>query len=56
MKEEMTSLYKNNTWRLVVKLIDKKVIGCKWVFKKKYGIPSVEPARFDPRVAANGFS
>ena len=41
MKDEMSSLYKHNTWKLVEKPLGKKVIGCKWVFKKKHGILSV---------------
>lgn len=26
---------------------NQKVVGCKWVFKKKNGIPSVESQRFE---------
>ncbi|XP_052185243.1 uncharacterized protein LOC127796879 [Diospyros lotus] len=56
IKEEMESLQKNKTWIVVNKPKDQKVIGCKWIFKRKPGIPSVEPARFKARVVAKGFS
>ena len=36
MKEEIDSLIKNKTWILVDKAEFGKVIGCKWVFKKKF--------------------
>ena len=35
MKEEIQSLYKNKTWRLVDKPKNQKVVGCRWVFKRK---------------------
>lgn len=35
MQEEIESLYKNNTWELVKLPQNKKIVGCKWVFKKK---------------------
>ncbi|KAL0448236.1 UNVERIFIED_CONTAM: Retrovirus-related Pol polyprotein from transposon TNT 1-94 [Sesamum latifolium] len=35
MVEEMESLQKNHTWELVQLPEGKKVIGCKWVYKKK---------------------
>jgi hypothetical protein len=35
MAEEMESLHKNQTWDLVELPERKRVIGCKWVFKKK---------------------
>ena len=34
MQEEIDALYKNDTWEL--RLNDKKVIGCKWVYKSKF--------------------
>ncbi|KAH9657439.1 hypothetical protein KPL70_023077 [Citrus sinensis] len=56
MKEEMDSLYKNDTWTLVRKPDKKKVIGCKWVYKLKQGISRVEPVRFKARLVAKGFT
>jgi hypothetical protein len=34
MLEEIESLHKNQTWDLVELQERKRVIGCKWVFKK----------------------
>jgi hypothetical protein len=33
-----------------------KTVGCKWIFKKKEGIPGVEDARFKARLVAKGYS
>ena len=38
MKEEMDSLEKNETWNLVELPKDRKVVGCKWVFKLKKSV------------------
>jgi len=35
---------------------DQKVIGCKWVFKKKDGSPGVDAAHYKVRLVAKGFS
>ena len=56
MVEEMESLSKNKTWVLVDKPRNKKIIGCKWVYKRKPGIVGVEPPRFKARLVAKGFS
>ncbi|XP_059066100.1 secreted RxLR effector protein 161-like [Cryptomeria japonica] len=37
MKYEMKSLEKNGTWDLVLLPKGRKLVGYKWVFKKKYG-------------------
>ncbi|RVW21953.1 Retrovirus-related Pol polyprotein from transposon TNT 1-94 [Vitis vinifera] len=37
IQEEMDSLRKNETWELVTKPKDRKVVGSKWVFKRKQG-------------------
>ena len=34
----------------------KKVIRCKWVFKKKEGTPGVENSRYKVRIVAKGYS
>jgi len=33
-----------------------KAIGCKWIFKKKEGIPGVERPKFKARLVAKGFT
>lgn len=33
-----------------------RVVGCKWVFKKKEGISSEEKARYKARLVAKGFT
>ena len=35
MKEESDYIKKKNTWTLVLKSTGKKIIGTKWIFKKK---------------------
>ena len=42
MTEEMESLHKNQIWELVKPPRGQKIIGCKWVFKKKEGISGAE--------------
>lgn len=56
MNEEMNSLMKNNTWELVPRSKGKKIIGCRWIFKRKDGIAGVERQRFKARVVAKGFT
>ncbi|KAH9782268.1 hypothetical protein KPL71_008823 [Citrus sinensis] len=56
MDEEMQSLFKNHTWTLIEKPPNKKVVGCKWVYKVKDGIPEVEPKRYKARLVAKGFT
>ena len=48
----MQSLSKNKTWELVSLPKGVKPVGCKWVFKKKEGIPGVESARSKARLVA----
>lgn len=52
----MKSLVKNNTCELVELPKNQRVVGCKWIFKKKEGIPSVEKARYKARLVAKGFT
>lgn len=40
MDEEIDSLEKNQTWELVHRLEGKKLVGCKWIYKKNEGISS----------------
>ena len=46
MNKEIESLPKNLIWKLVEKPKNQKIVGCKWVFKRKEGIPGMEDARF----------
>ncbi|XP_031262810.1 uncharacterized protein LOC116120979 [Pistacia vera] len=56
MQEEYDSLMKNKTWILINKPEGSRVVKCKWVFKRKEGIPGVEAHRFKARFIANGFT
>ena len=56
MNEEIESLHQNRTWDLVKPPSGKKIVGCKWVFKRKEGIPGVEDARYKARLVAKGYS
>lgn len=56
MDEEMKFLEANETWKLVKRPKDRKVIGCKWVYRKKPGIPGVEKPRHKSRLVAKGYS
>ena len=35
MEEELEKIKKNKTWILVPRMVDKNVIGTKWVFRNK---------------------
>ena len=52
---EYQSLMENKTWELVELPVDRKAIGCKWVFKVKYGEQG-EVERFRGRLVAKGYS
>ncbi|CAM8990429.1 unnamed protein product [Rhodiola kirilowii] len=60
MDEEMESLIKNETWELVNRQKRQKLVGSKWIFKRKEGIPGVEKprlkARLKARLVAKGFT
>ena len=53
---EMNSLIKNNTWVLVKRPKDRKVISCKRLYKIKPGITEEEPKRHKARLVARGFT
>ncbi|KAJ4715506.1 Retrovirus-related Pol polyprotein from transposon TNT 1-94 [Melia azedarach] len=42
MGDEMESLHKNQTWELTKRPRDRKIVTCKWVYKKKERETSVE--------------
>ena len=51
----MTALIKNNTWKLVPRPKDKRIVGCKWVFTVNYKADgSVE--MYKARLVAKGFA
>ncbi|KAG8497171.1 hypothetical protein CXB51_008411 [Gossypium anomalum] len=52
----MESLHKNRTWDLVKLPKGKKVVRCKWVFKKKEETPGIEEPRYKARLVAKGYS
>lgn len=55
--EEMESLKKNQTWDWVERPKGHKVIGCKWLFKLKPGIPGEnQPPRYKGRLVAKGYA
>jgi len=56
MNEEILSLEKNQTWKLVSLPKNQRVVGSKWVFKTKEGIPGIEAPRYKARLVANGFT
>ncbi|KAH9801638.1 hypothetical protein KPL71_001098 [Citrus sinensis] len=56
MEEEMDSLNKNKTWTLVQDPGNRRLVSCKWIFKRKEGIPGAEASRFKARLVARGFT
>jgi len=55
MKEEMDNLVKKKTWDLVELAKDRKVVGCKWVYKlKKFVVGKIE--RYKARLVGKGYS
>ena len=52
----MKSLYKNKTWDLVKLPKGKKVVCCKWVFKKKEGTLGVKEPRYKVRLVTKGYN
>ena len=54
MDEEMTSLCKIETWELVKRHANRRVIGCKWIFKVKYGLSGSKRKIFKGMLVAKG--
>jgi len=54
MIEELDSIEKNDTWRLVQLPTDKKYIDVKWVFKTKLK-PDGQVAKYKAMLVARGF-
>ncbi|KAH9779244.1 hypothetical protein KPL71_007654 [Citrus sinensis] len=55
IREERDSLVKNQTWTLVPNLGNRKIVSCKWIFKKN-DILGVEDSRYKARLMARGFT
>ena len=56
MEEEINSLYKNETLELVKRPVNKRVVGCTWIFEVKEGLIGSEPKRFKARLVAKGYA
>ncbi|XP_047319463.1 uncharacterized mitochondrial protein AtMg00820-like [Impatiens glandulifera] len=52
MAEEMASFDKNETWELVNKLKNQRVVGLKWVFKYKECVDGSNKPRFKVKLVA----
>ena len=55
MKEEFSSLQKNNTWELVDLPPRRKLVKCKWVFKAKFAADG-SPLKYKEILVAKGYS
>jgi hypothetical protein len=55
MEAEINSLNENNTWILVPKPKDRKIISSKWAYKTKYNIDGTIE-RYKARLVAKGFT
>ena len=55
MKEEFSSLQKNNTWELVDLPPGRKLVQSKWVFKTKF-VADGSPLKYKARMVAKGYS
>ena len=55
MDEEMKSLQKNETWKLVDHLPGKKSVGCRWVYTVKYKADGTIE-RFKARLVVKGYT
>lgn len=56
MDEEIASLIKNDTWELVAKPNNQRIVGCKWIYKKKPEVQGIETNRFKVRLVGKGFT
>jgi hypothetical protein len=55
MDEEMVMLDTNATWEFVALPKDKKVIGCKWVYKVKHNVDGFV-SKYKARLVAKGYA
>ena len=56
MDDETAFMYKNKTWELVMKPANRRVVGCKWIYKVKESLTQAEPRRFKARLVAKGYT
>ena len=56
INKEMESLQNNQTQDLVELLEGRLVVGCKWIFKKKFGSTSDEVIKYKARLVAKAYS
>ena len=56
MDDEMSSQAKNHTWTVVKRPENQRVIGSRWIYKYKLGIPGVEQSRFKARLVAKCYA
>lgn len=54
--DEMDSLRRNQTWVLVDKPVNRKIISCRWLYKVKLGIEGLEHERHRARLVSQGFT
>ena len=55
MIKEMSSLQKNDTWKLSKLPKEKKAIVCKWAFAKKQGSRDGDTIRYKARLVVKGY-
>ena len=56
MSKKIESLHKNQVLELVEPPQSQKIIGCKWIFKKKERILKLEATRFQTCLIAKSYS
>lgn len=56
INEEMTSLKAIETWTLVPKLENQKLVQCKWIFKLKKGIKAFDHLKYKARLIGKCFT
>jgi hypothetical protein len=55
MDEKMVTLDANATWELVALSKDKKIVGCKWVYKVKHNAEGFV-SKYETRLVAKGYA
>ncbi|KAL0303352.1 UNVERIFIED_CONTAM: Retrovirus-related Pol polyprotein from transposon RE1 [Sesamum radiatum] len=55
MRSEVNALEKNGTWEMVGAPVDKRTIGCRWIYKLKLN-PDGLVERYKARLVAKGYS